>query len=54
MIRRELGISKASVAVRKEATGCATGFRRDVVATAKGALKAGEMLDGEGGYTVWG
>jgi predicted homoserine dehydrogenase-like protein len=24
------------------------------VATAKRALKAGEMLDGEGGYTVWG
>ncbi|MFM7331847.1 MAG: SAF domain-containing protein, partial [Brachymonas sp.] len=25
-----------------------------VVATAKRDLKAGELLDGEGGYTVWG
>jgi predicted homoserine dehydrogenase-like protein len=25
-----------------------------VVATAKRDLKPGEMLDGEGGYTVWG
>jgi predicted homoserine dehydrogenase-like protein len=25
-----------------------------VVATAKRALKAGEMLDGEGGFCVWG
>jgi predicted homoserine dehydrogenase-like protein len=31
-----------------------TGFRSDVVATAKKALKAGEMLDGEGGFCVWG
>jgi predicted homoserine dehydrogenase-like protein len=30
------------------------GFRGDVVATAKRDLKAGEMLDGEGGFTVWG
>ncbi|HXX84511.1 MAG TPA: SAF domain-containing protein, partial [Casimicrobiaceae bacterium] len=26
----------------------------DVVATAKRDLKPGEVLDGEGGYTVWG
>ena len=30
------------------------GFVADVVATAKRNLKAGEMLDGEGGATVWG
>jgi predicted homoserine dehydrogenase-like protein len=54
LIGLELGISVASVALRNEATGCATGFRGDVVATAKRALKAGEMLDGEGGHTVWG
>ena len=30
------------------------GFRADVVATAKRDLAAGEMLDGEGGETVWG
>ena len=54
MIGLEVGISVASVGVRGEATGCATGFRADCVALAKRALKAGEMLDGEGGYTVLG
>ena len=54
LIGLELGISVASVALRNEATGAATGWRGDCVATAKRALKAGEMLDGEGGYTVWG
>jgi predicted homoserine dehydrogenase-like protein len=44
----------ASAALRHEATGSASGWRGDCVATAKRALKAGEMLDGEGGYTVWG
>ena len=32
----------------------ATGWNADVVATAKRDLKPGEILDGEGGYTVWG
>ena len=54
LIGLELGISVASVAVRREATGAATGWRGDCVATAKRTLRAGEMLDGEGGYTVWG
>jgi predicted homoserine dehydrogenase-like protein len=54
LIGLELGISVASVALRREATGAATGWRGDCVATAKRALKAGETLDGEGGYTVWG
>ncbi len=54
LIGLELGVSVASVAVRGEATGAATGWRGDCVATAKRALKAGEVLDGEGGYTVWG
>ena len=54
LIGLELGISVASVAVRREATGAATGWRGDAVATAKRKLKAGEVLDGEGGYTVWG
>jgi predicted homoserine dehydrogenase-like protein len=54
LIGLELGISVASVALRREATGAATGWRGDCVATAKRALKAGEMLDGEGGFTVWG
>ncbi len=54
MIGLELGISVASAALRREPTGAPTGFRSDVVATAKKALKAGEMLDGEGGFCVWG
>jgi predicted homoserine dehydrogenase-like protein len=54
MIGLELGISVASVALRKEPTGAPTGFRSDVVATAKRDLKKGEMLDGEGGFCVWG
>jgi predicted homoserine dehydrogenase-like protein len=54
LIGLEVGISVASVGLRGEPTGCATGFRADAVATAKRALKAGEILDGEGGYTVVG
>jgi predicted homoserine dehydrogenase-like protein len=54
LIGLEVGISVASVGLRREPTGCATGFRADVVATAKRDLKAGEILDGEGGYTVYG
>jgi predicted homoserine dehydrogenase-like protein len=54
MIGLELGISVASAALRNEATGAPTGFRSDVVATTKRKLKKGEMLDGEGGFCVWG
>ncbi len=54
LIGLEVGISVASVGLRREPTGCPTGFRADAVATAKRALKAGELLDGEGGYTVVG
>jgi predicted homoserine dehydrogenase-like protein len=54
LIGLEVGISVASVGLRREPTGCPTGFRADVVATAKRDLKAGEILDGEGGYTVVG
>jgi predicted homoserine dehydrogenase-like protein len=54
MIGLELGISVASAALRRQPTGAPTGFRSDVVATAKRALKRGEVLDGEGGYCVWG
>jgi predicted homoserine dehydrogenase-like protein len=54
LIGLELGISVASVGLRREATGVATGFRADVVATAKCDLQPGEMLDGEGGYMVYG
>ena len=54
LIGLEVGVSVASVALRKEATGAATGWRADVAATAKRDLHAGEVLDGEGGYAVWG
>ena len=54
LIGLEVGISVASVGLRGEATGCATGWRADAVAVAKKDLQAGEMLDGEGGYTVVG
>lgn len=54
LIGLELGISVASVALRGEPTGQPTGFRGDAVATAKRDLQAGETLDGEGGYTVFG
>ena len=54
MIGLELGLSVASAALRKEPTGAPICFNSDVVATAKRKLKAGEMLDGEGGFCVWG
>jgi predicted homoserine dehydrogenase-like protein len=50
----ELGISVASAGLRNEPTGQAQSWRADVVATAKRKLAAGEKLDGEGGYTVYG
>ena len=54
LIGLEVGVSVASVALRNEPTGVATGWNADVVATAKRDLTPGDMLDGEGGYTVWG
>ena len=54
LIGLELNISVLSAALRGEPTGQPRGFRGDVAAVAKHSLKAGEMLDGEGGYTVWG
>ena len=46
--------SVASVALRGEHTGAASMWNADVVATAKRDLQPGEVLDGEGGYCVWG
>jgi predicted homoserine dehydrogenase-like protein len=54
LIGLEVGYSVASIALRCEATGVANCWNADVVATAKRDLAPGEMLDGEGGYTVWG
>ncbi len=50
----ELGLSVAHAALRNESTGTAAQFNADVAAVAKRDLAAGEMLDGEGGYTVYG
>lgn len=54
LIGLELGFSVASIMLRKEPTGVSRHFAGDAVATAKRDLKKGEMLDGEGGFTVYG
>jgi predicted homoserine dehydrogenase-like protein len=54
LIGLELGISVASAALRGEPTGAAAEWRGDVAAVAKRDLAPGEVLDGEGGYMVWG
>ncbi|HUI18419.1 MAG TPA: Gfo/Idh/MocA family oxidoreductase [Alphaproteobacteria bacterium] len=54
LIGLELGVSVASAALRGEATGSARAFMGDAVAVAKRDLKEGEVLDGEGGYMVYG
>jgi predicted homoserine dehydrogenase-like protein len=53
LIGLELSISVLNAALRGEPTGACRGWRGDAVAVAKRPLKAGEMLDGEGGYTVY-
>jgi len=50
----ELGISIAWAALQRQPTGAPVCFNADVVAVAKRDLREGEMLDGEGGYCVWG
>ncbi len=54
LIGLELGISALSAVLRKEPTGQTRDFMSDVVSIAKRDLKQGEILDGEGGFTVWG
>ena len=54
LIGLEVGISVASVGLRREPTGCALAWNADAVAVAKKSLKEGDILDGEGGYTVVG
>jgi len=53
LIGLELSISVLNAALRGEPTGSCRAWRGDAVAVAKRGLKAGEMLDGEGGYTVY-
>ena len=54
LVGMELSVSVLKAGLAGEATGCPRAFAGDVVATAKRNLSAGEVLDGEGGYTVFG
>jgi predicted homoserine dehydrogenase-like protein len=54
LIGLELGTSVASIATRLEPTGSTRDWCADVIAVSKRGLKAGETLDGEGGFTVYG
>ncbi len=54
LIGLEIGVSVASAVLRGEATGSADNFIADVASVAKKDLKPGEILDGEGGYSVFG
>jgi len=53
LIDMELGFSVASVA-RGESTGASKQFIADVGSVAKQNLNVGDVLDGEGGFTVFG
>ncbi|MGE5547752.1 MAG: NAD(P)H-dependent oxidoreductase [Solirubrobacterales bacterium] len=52
LVGMEMGVSVASVALRREATGCPVAFVADAVAVAKRDLGPGDELDGSGGFTV--
>jgi len=55
MIGLEVGISIASVALRGEATGAPVyGPQAEVVCATRKAMRAGETIDGEGGYAAYG
>ncbi len=54
LVGLEVSISVLNAALRGEATGAAHTWNADVVATAKRNLEAGDVLDGEGGYCVYG
>ena len=54
LIGLELNVSILSAAILGRPTGSTQGFNADVVAVAKSDLSAGQVLDGEGGFCVWG
>ncbi len=54
LVGLELSVSILKAGLDGEATGFPVEFNADVIATAKKNLKAKEMLDGEGGYCVYG
>ena len=47
-------MSVASAVLRREATGSAESFVADVASVTKKDLRVGDILDGEGGYAVYG
>ena len=53
-VEERVGDATPHPLLRGEATGVPTCWNADVVATAKRDLAPGDVLDGEGGYTVWG
>lgn len=54
LVGMELATSVMRAGLHGEATGCPRAFVADVAATAKRDLAKGEVLDGEGGYRVYG
>jgi predicted homoserine dehydrogenase-like protein len=54
LVGLELAVSVARAGLRGEATGTPDRLRAGVVATAKRDLRAGETLDGEGGFCAYG
>ncbi len=54
LVGLELSVSVLKAGLAGEATGSPGAFLGDVIATAKRDLFATEVLDGEGGYTVFG
>ena len=54
LIGLELGFSVVRAARDHMATGCPQSLQAGVTAVAKKDLAKGEMLDGEGGFAVWG
>lgn len=55
LIGLEITTSIASVAIRREATGApSAGFVGEVGCATRKAMRAGELIDGEGGYAAYG
>jgi predicted homoserine dehydrogenase-like protein len=55
LIGLEIGVSIASVALRGEPTGAPfAGHRAEVVCATRAPMRAGEVIDGEGGYAAYG
>jgi len=55
LIGLEIGVSVASVALRGEPTGAPfAGHRAEVVCATRAPMRAGDVIDGEGGYAAYG